>query len=111
MVIKGEDKYTKLIINNCDCGCDTQIQIKKIKDTDEYYMAIGTNTFYSEQRGLFKTILRRLKIIGLTLIGKEYKLCEIVLTKEDLNDLIKDLSWIKDLNNTTKKKEVLLESR
>ena len=42
MIFKGNDKHTKVVIVNCNCGCDEAIQIKKlvydVKDEDEYYL-------------------------------------------------------------------------
>ena len=42
MVFKGEDKHTKVVIVNCNCGCDEAIQIKKliydVNEDDEYYL-------------------------------------------------------------------------
>lgn len=103
----NEDEYSKIIICDCDCGCDSQIKIRKIEGIDEYYLDVGISLFYTEQRGIFKTIIKRLKMIGYIILGKEYRFTEIVLRDKDVDSLIKNLKWVKE----KKEKEILLESR
>lgn len=95
MIFKGNDKHTKVVIVNCNCGCDEAIQIKKlvydVKDDDEYYLSILAGEFGSTQRGIFRTIGHRLKLAWKMLRGKEYLLTEIVMTKEELEEYKKVL--------------------
>ena len=95
MIFKGNDKHTKVVIVNCNCGCDEAIQIKKlvydVKDDDEYYLSILAGEFGSTQRGIFRTIGHRLKLAWKMLKGKEYLLTEIVMTKEELEEYKKVL--------------------
>lgn len=95
MIFKGNDKHTKVVIVNCNCGCDEAIQIKKlvydVKDEDEYYLSILAGEFGSTQRGIFRTIGHRLKLAWKMLRGKEYLLTEIVMTKEELEEYKKVL--------------------
>ena len=95
MIFKGKDKHTKVVIVNCNCGCDEAIQIKKlvydVKDDDEYYLSILAGEFGSTQRGIFRTIGHRLKLAWKMLRGKEYLLTEIVMTKEELDEYKKVL--------------------
>lgn len=95
MIFKGNDKHTKVVIVNCNCGCDEAIQIKKlvydVKDDDEYYLSILAGEFGSTQRGIFRTIGHRLKLAWKMLRGKEYLLTEIVMTKEELDEYKKVL--------------------
>lgn len=95
MIFKGSDKHTKVVIVNCNCGCDEAIQIKKlvydVKDEDEYYLSILAGEFGSTQRGIFRTIGHRLKLAWKMLRGKEYLLTEIVMTKEELEEYKKVL--------------------
>lgn len=99
MVLSNENKDTKLVIVNCDCGCDDAIQLKKLKfdsvDEPEYYLSILTSQFYSKQSSLLKLIKQRLVSAWKMLTGKEYRLCEIILTKQDLDDFIKQLKELK----------------
>jgi hypothetical protein len=93
MVFSSEDKDSKIIIVNCNCGCDEAIHIKKIKYDDElqipdeYYISIGTTQFYAKQKGIFRTIGHRVKLAFLMLFGKEYRFTELVLTKDELSEL------------------------
>lgn len=94
MVFKGEDKHTKVVIVNCNCGCDEAIQIKKLVydvNDDEYYLSILAGEFGATQRGIFRTIGHRLKLAWKMLRGKEYLLTEIVMTKEELEEYKKVL--------------------
>ena len=95
MIFKGKDKHTKVVIVNCNCGCDEAIQIKKlvydVKDDDEYYLSILAGEFGSTQRGIFRTIGHRIKLAWKMLRGKEYLLTEIVMTKEELDEYKKVL--------------------
>lgn len=95
MIFKGNDKHTKVVIVNCNCGCDEAIQIKKlvydVKDEDEYYLSILAGEFGSTQRGIFRTIGHRIKLAWKMLRGKEYLLTEIVMTKEELEEYKKVL--------------------
>lgn len=95
MIFEGKDKHTKVVIVNCNCGCDEAIQIKKlvydVKDDDEYYLSILAGEFGSTQRGIFRTIGHRIKLAWKMLRGKEYLLTEIVMTKEELDEYKKVL--------------------
>ena len=92
MILSNEDKDLKIIIANCNCGCDEAIQIKKLdEDNSEYYLSILAGEFGSTQRGIFRTIGHRLKLALKMLAGKEYRLTEIVMTKEELDEYKKVL--------------------
>lgn len=95
MVFKGEDKHTKVVIVNCNCGCDEAVQIKKlvydVNEDDEYYLSILAGEFGATQRGIFRTIGHRIKLAFKMLFGKEYLLTEIVMTKEELEEYKKAL--------------------
>jgi hypothetical protein len=95
MVFKGEDKHTKVVVVNCNCGCDEAIQIKKLvydaNNDEEYYLSILAGEFGATQRGIFRTIGHRIKLAFKMLFGKEYLLTEIVMTKEELEEYKKAL--------------------
>lgn len=101
LILSNKDKDTKLIIANCNCGCDEEIHIKKsidaeIKDIDEeYYLSVHTSKFYSKQGGIFRLIGHRIKLAFQMLFGKEYLLCDLVLNRNEIDELIKRLEEIK----------------
>lgn len=99
MVFIGADKEVKQVILNCNCGCEEQISIKKYlweKDVPSYTLSISTANYYNGQRGIFKTILNRLKLCWLALRGKEYRLTDIELNQEEITEFIDNLIEIKD---------------
>lgn len=99
MILGGSDKNTKLVIVNCNCGCDEAIQIKKFKfdeqEEDEYYLSILAGEFGSTQRGIFRTIGHRIKLAFKMLFGKEYLLTEIVMKPEEFEEYKKILEELK----------------
>ena len=99
MIFVNEDKDTSVIIANCDCGCDEAIHFKRYKiDTNtppDYYITLSESMFYSKQDGIFKLIWNRLKRAWRALRGKEYLLCDVCITEEDIDKLIKALKEIK----------------
>lgn len=98
MVFVNADKDIKEIIINCSCGCDEEIHIKKyIGDDvipDDYFITISESKFYSKQNGILKTIKNRLKSIWRAISGKEYRLCEVNLSKTNLEELKRALEEV-----------------
>ena len=98
MVFANADKDLKMIIVNCDCGCDEEIHIKRYvydEIPDDYYITISGGKFYSLQGGILHRIGHRLKCIWRAIRGKEYLLCDINITKQQIDELIKNLEEIK----------------
>ena len=97
MVMTGKSKDTKLVVCNCNCGCDEAIQVKKFTYDDvspneqEYYISVLAGVFGERQRGIFRTIFHRINIAWKMLLGKEYLLSEIVLTSDEFQELKKKL--------------------
>lgn len=87
---KEQDIEKEVIIITCNCGCEEQLSIKKYEDND-YYISISSGKFYSEQRGIWKTIKNRLKNAWLCLRGKEYRLCDINITDNQLKELLHNI--------------------
>ena len=90
-------KQEKTIIVTCNCGCEDQINIKKYdygEDDKDYYITISSGKFYSEQRGIWRTIKNRLKNAWLCLRGKEYRLCDLNVTQDQLKQLSKNIEDI-----------------
>ena len=99
MVFGGKDEHTKVVIVNCNCGCDEAIQIKKFKfdeqEEEKYYLSILAGEIGSTQRGIFRTIGHRLKLAWKMLLGKEYLLTEIVLTNNEFEEYKRVLEELK----------------
>lgn len=96
MVFSNKDNEVKMVIVNCNCGCEEAISIKKYTydddcQDDEYYLSVLACKYYSNQRGIFKTILHRLNLAWKMLIGKEYRLNEIVIKKSEFDEFKKKL--------------------
>lgn len=97
---KGSISDYSVVMADCDCGCDDMIRIKKYTYTDtniapDYYISICGGKFYTEQVGIFKRILKRIKNSWRALIGKDYKLFEIMITPENIDELIRKLKDIR----------------
>lgn len=98
MVFANASKDLKIVIVNCDCGCDEEIHIKKYEDdvSSDYYITINESKFYAMQGGIFKILWHRLKCIWRAIRGKEYLLCDINVTEQDIDALIEKLKEIKE---------------
>lgn len=98
MVLSKADKDLKMIIVNCNCGCEEEIHIKRYVDDgtpNDYYITISEGKFYSLQGGILRRIGHRLKCIWRAIRGKEYLLCDINITEKQIDELIKNLEEIK----------------
>lgn len=101
---KNEEKVNN-IKTECSCGCctlkieeienytDDEIQILQLPKSKkyDYSLQILINTFYSKQRGIIKIIKDRIKLIWYILLGKDYLLNDIILTKEQAEEFNKSL--------------------
>lgn len=91
MVYYGEKLEDEKVLKvECTCGCGEEIKIAKDKLSEDkvvYYMILNTAQFYAKQDGLFRTIGHRIKTAFNILRGKEYRLTEVVLDEEDMNQL------------------------
>ena len=94
MILSDVKKDEKIIIVNCDCGCDDEIHIRRYEDND-YYITIGASKFYTEQVGILGKIKQRLQHIWCAIRGKEYLLCDICLTEEHIDELIEKLKEVR----------------
>ena len=68
---------------------------KELGLPNNYYITIATSKFYSEQDKMWQKFKKRLKMIWYAVRGKEYRLCEICITDDDMDELIKKLEEIK----------------
>lgn len=101
MVFAIKNNEIKVVLVNCNCGCDETIVIKKYinddtnTDNDEYYLSILASKFCSGQdRKLFKTIAHRIKLAWKMLLGKEYLLSEIVMSKTEFDEFKKKIKGL-----------------
>lgn len=84
------------VIVECDCGTHS-FHIKSFDDDKEYYFEIWGSNFYTKQKeNLFKRFIHRLQLIWYAIIGKEYLLEDIILTDDDIINLVKNLEELKD---------------
>ena len=84
-------KDEKIVIVNCDCGCNQELHIKKYIDEDinniEYYITFSCSKFDEEQQTIFGIIKKRLKRAWYSLRGKDYRYFELFLNQENFRDL------------------------
>lgn len=97
MIFSGESKIQKIVINTCNCGCGSEMHIKRFIDADvpdtlvEYYISLHSSKFDEEQLGIFGVIGRRLKRAWYNLIGKDYLYMDIVMNEKEYKEFIKKL--------------------
>lgn len=98
MIVAGESKKEKSIQITCECGCNESIRISKYTTggfPDDYYISILESKFYSQQGGIFASIKHKIKMMWRAALGLEYRLCDICVSEEDIDNLIKVLEDIK----------------
>ena len=105
MVYSNKNKDGYYVFVDCDCGCGNSIKLTKYNHDEDYFLNVCSLDFYSKQLGLIKTIIHRLKLIGLIILGKEYRMTSIILKEEDIKDIAKELKHI-----SSKQKQILLEN-
>lgn len=78
----------------CCCGCGEAFQIEFRVDDEKDYAIISTLTsgFYAHQTCLWGRIKRRIQAAWCMLIGKEYYLHEVVLTKDQWGKFVEDIN-------------------
>lgn len=100
MVFKSEDNFNKVVIATCNCGCNSELHIMKMKDEPvptEYYLSLHSSKWDEEQVGIFRIIGRRLKRAWYNLIGRDYLYMDIVFSEDEFNTFINNL---RDLQKT-----------
>lgn len=103
MVFYNENETCKESIVKCDCGCHG-IEIMRIVGDDNIYISPYTDNFYSKQnKGLFKTIVNRIKNAWKMICGKEYQLEELVVNLEETDELINALQKIRKVDENESK--------
>ena len=89
----GSSKNQEIIID-CECG-EHLLKIITYNNDPEVYLSIYYDLFSSKQDNtFFRRFCRKIKTIWLIIIGKDYRLDDIILTKEDANKLADVLSKI-----------------
>lgn len=96
MIYKGnKDKDKKSVIIECECSTH-YIQLTKYDFEDSLYVTFLEDKYYSEQKGIFKTIVTRIKLAWMMLRGKRYRTEEIIISKQDTTKLIDTLLKMKE---------------
>lgn len=87
-----------------ECVCGTHLfKVASFDDEPEVYFEIWSSNFCNKQKeNIFKRLLHRIKLIWFAILGKEYLLEDIILSSEDINELIASLQKI---NNSTQEVE------
>ena len=84
----------KEILIECSCGTHL-IKISSFDDESEVFFEIWASNFYTKQKeSLHIRFLHRLKLIWYAIRGKEYRLEDFVLDKNDINELISALQEV-----------------
>lgn len=98
MLFKGKQNLHNTeenqIIVECSCGTHL-IKITSFSDEPETFFEIWASNFYTKQKkSLHFRIWHRLKLIWYAIRGKEYRLEDFVLDKNDINELISALQEV-----------------
>ena len=104
MVFKQEETINDIIKDVTkkeiivQCACNTHMfRISSFSDDKIYYINIWSANFYNKQKQpLHLRIWHRLKLIWFAISGKEYRLEDFVLTKEDMDAFIIALQEIRN---------------
>lgn len=91
-------QHKEEILVDCDCKREI-VRIIKYKDeySEEYYIEVCEPHFYSKQdKGFWQKIKFKIKYIWYILIGREYVIEQIVLSKDHIEQLIEALKLLKD---------------
>lgn len=99
MVLYKEKDNKKILFAQCDCVGNHGILLEKYEDDDEIYLSILNNSFSFKQESFWEKLKIKAKMIWYILIGKEYRLEEIVIDSSNLDDLIKNLIHLKGYEN------------
>ena len=93
-------KRDELIIE-CECGTHSVRIISFCDDPDSVYLELWASNFYTKQKeNIFKRIGHRLKLIWFAIIGKEYRLEDVEITREETSKVIAYLQQMIDNKKT-----------
>lgn len=94
MVFRNENDELKMVINTCNCGCGSELHIKKYVDdiSTDYYISLHSSKFDEEQLGIFGVLKRRLKRAWFSLRGKDYLYMDIGMNANEYKNLIKEMN-------------------
>lgn len=72
----------------CDCGCSV---IRVTRGDFDYGISLYKDEFYNGEHFIIKSLLTRIKHAWFTLLGKDYWLFDISLSKEQLDEFRENL--------------------
>lgn len=79
---------------HCKCSCENAFHIIFRIEDEENYAIISTLTagYYMHQTDFFGRMKRRIKAAWHMLMGKEFYLHEVILDKEQWNNLVNEIN-------------------
>jgi len=90
-------KDKNCIVTQCDCGCDEgltfRIGVEPEENWDWCYISCTSGEFYKDQTRWYHSLCRRIKLAWYMLTGKEFRLKEIMLSKEEVKNLGRMLTY------------------
>lgn len=86
-VFKTTDE-TELIVS-CNCGCENGIHLRIDKDDEKWYtiMTYTNGNFYRDQTNVFHTFKNKLKKIWAIIRNKDYYYSDVIMSKEEYQEL------------------------
>lgn len=71
------------IVVECDCGCSV-ISLQVFDEKDEtFVMSHFYSSFYSKQEDTWEILKRKAQMIWFIITGKEFRLYDVILSKEN----------------------------
>ncbi len=102
MVFYNENKDEKTAIVECSCGTHG-IKVMRVLGDNDIYISPYTDNFYSKQHSILGNLWFKIKRIGQIILGKEYRLEEIVLTNNDVDEFERALQEIRKVDRNESK--------
>lgn len=87
---KKKDPNKKSVIVECECSTH-YLQLTAYEGDNSIYFTFLEDKFYSQQDGILRTIVTRIKLAWKMLTGKRYQLEEIIIDKKDIQELVNSI--------------------
>ena len=93
-VMISKDKNDLIV--TCKCGCNDGIHLHIENDEDDYvYQCFTNGNFYKEQDGMLDVLKNKLKKIWAIIRNKDYHYSDIMMNKEDFEQLREYINQVK----------------